>query len=304
MTDFPSSQASTKSCRDLISLDQISASELEEIARRAIVFSGFWQDRKMPKSLTGRRIGLIADLPGWRNPTALMLGAVEMGANCVPVTASLEGKETLEDLAGYLDNWFDCMAIRTPSLARLTQFTDQFSGAVLNLRTNDNHPFETLGDLAFILHLRGSWEDLHVAVVAPSGNILQSWIEATRTLAIKVTQVAPAALFAREDAKTGRFNSTEQLDPLFSADVIVTDCWPQQFGEDTGMLLHQVQITADVLERCRPDVIFIPCPPVTRGHEASTDAMLHPRCLAQPAKAFLLHVQNGAANSSASLWKH
>ena len=292
MTDFPSTDEQKKSCRDLLTLDQLTAREVEGIARRAIELSGHWSDRTMPKSLSGYRIGLIADLPGWRNPTALMLGATEMGAQCVEVTASLEGKEALEDLAGYFGNWFDSLAVRTPSLGKLHRFAKGFPGAVLNLRTNDNHPFETLGDLAFVLHRRGAWQDLKVAVAAPAGNILQSWIEAARALPITVTQVAPASLFASMENETGSVFTSVRPDPLLDADVIVTDCWPKQVNQDTATQLEQLQITAALLEKCRPDVIFLPCPPVTRGQEVSADAIDHSKCLVQPAKAFLMHVQN------------
>ena len=75
-----------------------------------------WEARRMPRALEGRRIGLIAELPGWRNPTALKFGATDMGAICVDTGATLEGGEAVEDLAGYLGNWCDLMAVRTPKL--------------------------------------------------------------------------------------------------------------------------------------------------------------------------------------------
>ena len=45
-----------------------------------------------------------------------------MGAIAVRVTAKLEGAETVEDLAGYMDNWFDLLAVRAPKLSRLNAF--------------------------------------------------------------------------------------------------------------------------------------------------------------------------------------
>ena len=45
-----------------------------------------------------------------------------MGAIAVRVTAKLESAETVEDLAGYMDNWFDLLAVRTPKLSRLNAF--------------------------------------------------------------------------------------------------------------------------------------------------------------------------------------
>jgi ornithine carbamoyltransferase len=38
--------------------------------------------------------------------------------------------------------------------------------------------------------------------------------------------------------------------------------------------------------------VFLPCLPVTRGQEVSSDAMTHPRCRVVEANAWLLHAQN------------
>jgi ornithine carbamoyltransferase len=73
------------------------------------------------------------------------------------------------------------------------------------------------------------------------------------------------------------------------ADVVITDCWPADAGDED---LLPYQVTAALLDRLRPDAIFIPCPPVARGREVSEDAMLAARCRVTEAKSFLLHGQN------------
>ena len=75
----------------------------------------------IPQSLAGVRIALIVDDTGWRNTTAFELGVKSMGGTCVPVPVSLDGAEAIEDLARYLDNWFDMIVVRTRELARLRQ---------------------------------------------------------------------------------------------------------------------------------------------------------------------------------------
>lgn len=75
----------------------------------------------MPKSLEGRRVALIVDDGGWRNTTAFDLGIQAMGGICTQVPVTLGGREAIGDLAGYLDNWFDMIVIRTPELASLRE---------------------------------------------------------------------------------------------------------------------------------------------------------------------------------------
>jgi ornithine carbamoyltransferase len=122
-----------------------------------------------------------------------------------------------------------------------------------------------------------------VAVVAPAANILGSWIEAAQVLEIEVVQVFPSRWHAEA---IGRFRVSEDMAELADADVVVTDCWP------AGAKVPEYRVTARVLDSLRAAAVFIPCPPVTRGEEVSAEAMVHPRCVVVPAKAFLLHAQN------------
>jgi ornithine carbamoyltransferase len=67
---------------------------------------------------------------------------------------------------------------------------------------------------------------------------------------------------------------------------------PSRFNEVNEQQMLEYQISTSVLEKCHPDVIFLPCPPVSRGKEVTADAMRHPACQSAAAKAYLLHAQN------------
>lgn len=239
-----------------------------------------------------RRAGRVA------HPTALALGVAQMGAIAVRVTAKLEGAETVEDLAGYMDNWFDLLAVRTPKLSRLNAFADALAAPIMNLRTNDNHPFEILGDLAFVLAERGSWDGLSVVIVGPAGNIARSWFEAAEVLPIEVVQVAPMELLFPA-SECGNPSSTA-VNPhmIKDADLFITDCWPADLDGDAKTALAAFRIDAGLLDQCRGDILFVPCPPVTRGNEVSSCAMRHPKCHGTAAKASLTHIQNAFVESS------
>lgn len=240
---------------------------------------------------------MIEELPGWRNPTALAIGVAAMGGTCVSVSARLEGAETVEDLAGYMDNWFDLMAVRTPRLSKLKSFADALHAPAMNLRTNDNHPCEVLGDLAYTMSIRGSWKGLRVAMVGPAGNIASSWFEAAHVLGIDVLQITPHGFEATEQAR-GSCQVTDDIREIEGVDLIVTDCWPSDLDADCVDDFQKCRIEAANLNRCKQGALFVPCPPVTRGREVSKDAMQHPACAATPAKAFLLHAQNAFAEAS------
>ncbi|NIF03783.1 ornithine carbamoyltransferase [Pantoea sp. Acro-805] len=279
---------------NLIRIDAMDPDTIEKISLRAIELSSCWQNRQMPETLYNARVGLIEELPGWRNPAAISLGGAAMGAHVTHLNARLEGSESVEDLASFLENWFDIIAIRTPSLNKLQQFSAVTNMSVINLRTHSNHPCEILGDLTYIRHLRGGWDGIHVVVIGSDANILRSWIEAASVLPIKVTQIAPPELFVPCGDIIKNFNVTDDKRLIEMADVIVTDCWPSQVSNRLKSELEKYRVDKELLSSCDADTVFIPCPPVTRGKEVSSDAMLDKRCHVKKAKAYLLHVQNAA----------
>lgn len=257
---------------------------------RACELAEHWNNRTMPQSLTGKRIALVVDDAGWRNTTAIELGVSAMGGLCIKAAVKFDGREAVSDLAGYLANWFDLVVIRTRNFAVLKEFAAEIDIPVINARTASNHPCEILGDLAYLRSLRRRFEGLKVVGIAPDANILRSWFEATKSLPINVVQVYPQRWHVADQALLSlRTSTSTDLREAFDADVIVTDCWPHGAKHDD---LVPYRVSAGLLNRARKDLIFLPCPPVTRGQEVTADAMLHPTCMSRPAKAFLLHAQN------------
>ena len=271
--------------RDLISIEDLTFSDIEALVERAEAFA--MADRDLPQSLTGMRAALIVNDGGWRNTTAFELGVVGMGGQCVRVPLVLGTAEATEDVAAYLDNWFDIVIARAPDLALLRDLAIAATTPVINARTRQNHPCETLGDLAFYWHRHRRLAGIKVVVVAPEANILGSWIELARVAPIDVVQLYHEAWHAADRAD-GRFRVSTDMAELRDADIVVTDCWPA----DAAYALLPYQITGAVLDTLGAHAAFIPCPPVARGQEVSADAMAHPRCRVTEAKAFLLHVQN------------
>ena len=278
----------SESSRDFLRFQDLDADTILSIVARAQVLAAAWTDRAMPQSLAGKRVALIVDDGGWRNTTAFDLGVRAMGGISVQPPLRFNVHETTADLAGYLDNWFDILIVRTRDLSTLDELAARATVPVINARTRSNHPCETLGDLAYVNAKRGSLAGLKVVGVAPDGNILRSWVESSISLPIQVTQIYPEDWHIK-DIASPNFATSTSLDGLLEADVIITDCWPD--GARADQLL-QYQISAPLLDRCRRDVIFLPCPPVTRGREVCASAMTHPACQSTAAKAFLLHAQN------------
>ena len=279
-----------KPSKDFLEFHSLPLETILSLIDRATELAKLWNDRAMPQALQGARVGVIVDDTGWRNTTAFDLGVKAMGGICVQAPISLSARETITDLAGYLDNWFDLLVIRTKELATLQEFASAADAPIINARTKSNHPCETLGDLAYIKSVRGTLEGLKIVGIAPDANIIRSWVEASRSMPVQVVQVYPEPWHVTDRKLLNpNFETSVDIRHILDADIIVTDSWPE--GAEEGCLV-EYQVSASLLDQAREEVIFLPCPPVARGQEVTADAMSHATCQSRTAKAFLLHAQN------------
>ncbi|MEO0544854.1 MAG: ornithine carbamoyltransferase [Pseudomonadota bacterium] len=273
--------------RRFLDLSEMSQCQVQHLLERARNFRDAWQEDKSLGVLDGKNIALVVSDGGWRNTAAFDLGIQWMGGRCVHVPIKLGQREDIGDLAAYLGNWFDAIVVRAPSLSDIAELSDKSAIPVINARTRSNHPCETLGDLAFYHDRHGSIEGITVGVVGPDANILGSWIEIAQAVPLNVVQVYPKRWHAKSYRK--RFTATEDVSALHGADILVTDCWPDDGSRDQ---LLPFQITTSILDRLSSNAEFIPCPPVHRDNEVAASALEHRTCEVIAAKDFLLHAQN------------
>lgn len=275
---------------DFLEFHSLPRNAILHIVDRGGQLATHWNEGLMPQTLHGRRIGIVVDDTGWRNTTAFDLGVKAMGGVSTQVPISFNALETNSDLAGYLDNWFDLLVVRTRELSTLKELASTMTKPVINARTRANHPCETLGDLAYIKSVRGSLEGLKVVGIAPDANIFRSWVEASKSMPIQVVQVYPERWRVRDpNLLNSNFESSGDIRHILDADIIITDSWPDDAEEGD---LIEYRVTAALLDKARQDLIFLPCPPVNIEREVTADAMLHLACQSLKAKAFLLHAQN------------
>jgi len=263
-----------------------------------------WISKQLPRYLQGKAIALVWGAEGFRNRVAFELGIAMLGGTAVQIPGRLDERESIEDVTRYLNNWFDAIVARTKPHQYMQRLASAAQIPVINARTDYNHPCEILGDLAYIRARKGRIEGIKVAFVGEATNLCHPWLEAAARLPIQVVQVCPAgyqvdpALLAElRQGAVGELSVTEDLKAgLQNADVVYTDCWPARRDDAECQRVQQLfapyQITAENLAWARPDVLFLPCPPVHRGEEVSASAMQSPACCVYDAKEYLLHAQN------------
>lgn len=290
--------------QNIISLTDLSSDNLVHILNRADFLAEAWKTNKMPQCLENKQVGLWFFGQGFRNRVAFEIGARAMGASVSYIPGELGIHEPLEDIGYYLDKWFDILVVRAKNHNELKYLANHTNACVVNARTNYNHPCEIIGDLQFIRKHRGSFDGLKVVFVGEVTNLCMSWFEAAIRLPISVTQIAPTGYRAGKDlvdqlnaGAVGEIAVCDEIEPLLpDIDLIYTDCWPCSSDESEKQKIKSLflpyQITGEHLHLLKQDALFLPCPPVTRGQEVSTDAMTSKFCLNYQAKEYLLHSQN------------
>lgn len=290
--------------RKLLSLLDLSSDEFVHILDQADCYHDYWKANAVPQVLKNKQVGLWFFGQGFRNRVAFEIGAQAMGATVSYIPGDIGVHEPLEDMGRYLDNWFSILVVRAQRHNDLRALAESTDAAVVNARTNYNHPCEIVGDLQYIRRYRGSLEGLSLVFVGEVANMCMTWFEAAMRLPISVTQVAPAGyeldktrIDEMNRNAAGRISVSHELEPLLlTADVLYTDSWPKTQNEEEARavraLFKPYQITSTHLSKLREGAIFLPCPPVTRGQEVSQDAMLSDVCKNHEAKQFLLHSQN------------
>lgn len=290
--------------RHFLTVCDLSPGELATLFDRAQAFSGAFHAGKLPQILQGKRVALSFEDNGFRNRVAFELGVKQLGGEAIHIPGRLGERESVEDIARYLSNWFDAIVVRAPDYQVLEHMAGAARVPVINARTRHNHPCEILGDLAFVREIRGSLAGSTVVFVGEATNLCHSWFEAAVRLPIHVIQVCPPGYEVNADYvrslmqhALGTATTTQELEgSLRSADVVYTDCWPSRRDEESGERISRefgsYRITAAALERTPRSCLFLPCPPVTRGEEVSEDAMTCSRLKVYSAKDYLLHAQN------------
>ena len=290
--------------KDFITFLDWSADELSDLVNAAQTCRQLWVEENSPPALAGLRIALLWGAPGFRNRVSFELGIAELGGTSVEIPGTIDVNEPLEDVARYLDNWFDAIVARTATHDQMLRLARSVRIPVINARTSFNHPCEILGDLAYAKEQRGNLSDLRVVFVGEATNLGHSWFEAAARFPIHVVQVCPVgyeveAQFLQRIAREAEGEVSVSQDiysAIADADVIYTDCWPARgTGEDQQRIRDMFlpyQITEEILRAAPRDALFLPCPPVHRGEEVSHGAMEWPACRVYEAKEYLLHAQN------------
>lgn len=197
-------------------------------------------------------------------------------------TETLDKKESLKDVCGYLNNWADIVIVRHKNIEVLEQISQYATVPVINAMTDCNHPCEMLADMYALSKIRKDFVSDKYLFCGAKGNIGLAWKEASDAMGFDLVQCCGKGY--EIEGVPAYDNIT---DAIIGRDIICTDSLP----ETARNAFRNCQVTKAAMELANEGAILNPCPPFYRGEEVSDDAIESEYFVGYEFKKCLLSVQ-------------
>ena len=284
--------------RSFLRDDDLTAAEQAHVLELAASFKA---DPYAAKPLAGpRTVATIYDKPTLRTQSSFAAGIAELGGHPMLVDGQLAGigrRESIADVARVLGRQASMIVWRTYAQGRLEEMAAHADVPVVNALTDDFHPCQLLADLLTVREHKvkdgQSMAGLRVAFVGDGAcNMGNSWILAGALAGLEVVIGAPEgyapapAMFERANeigAGTGGSAgwTTDPVEAVTGADVVVTDTWVSMGREDEAQArldaFTPYSVTEGLLGHAQPDAIVMHCLPAYRGKEIDASVIDGPR---------------------------
>lgn len=265
--------------KHLIHLSDLGEKGIDEVFRLADELRA----GKHREALQGKTAVLFFPSASLRTRVTFEKGVAALGGQPIlfpPET--LDKKEDLRDVAGYLANWADLLVIRHRDIRLFERLAANSACPVVNAMTDENHPCEILSDLYALSRIRQDFRRDHYLFFGEAGNIGRAWKEAADVLGLSLIQCCPQG-FEMDGVQVCH----DPDEAMADADIVCTDAWPKEHKE----AFRKFQVTKRRMELARPGALLNPCPPFTRGEEVSEDVIDSAFFAGYSFKSCLLEVQ-------------
>lgn len=197
-------------------------------------------------------------------------------------TETLDKKEDLRDVCGYLNNWADMIIARHKDIHVLERLAKHATVPVINAMTDCNHPCEVLSDMYALSKIRQDFTKDKFLFCGQNGNIGLAWKEAAQVMGFELEQCC-----AKGYEIDGLVSHSDIHDAIIGKDIVCTDSLPASAVSD----FKDCQITTAIMDMANKGAILNPCPPFYRGEEVSEDVIDSDYFVGYEFKKCLLEVQ-------------
>ena len=177
---------------------------------------------------------------------------------------TLDKKEEIIDVVGYLNNWVDAVIVRHKDICLLEQMTVNAKMPIINAMTDRNHPCEMMADMYALSKIRDNFVNDKYLFVGAAGNIGYAWKEAAELMGFSLEQCCPVG-YEIEGLVTHR----NLDDAVPDKDIVCTD----SLSSDKLVDFKDYQVTRSHMNHANKNAVLNPCPPFYRGEEVASDVI-------------------------------
>lgn len=296
--------------RDVLSLADLSPSEIYEIIRLAREFKHDLISGHMPQPLRGMNLGMIFQKPSTRTRVSFEVGMNQLGGNAISLNSSdiqLARGESVEDTAKTLSLYVNCIMARVYAHGDVEALAKYASVPVINGLSDHFHPCQILADLMTIQECFGRLKGIRVAWLGDGDNVCNDMLIGCAKSGADVSIASPrsyaplnlAIEIARDAAEASGSAIDITDDPMLAAkdaDVIVTDTFvsigkEEEVAARQRAFIPKYQVDSELMAIAKKDAIFLHCLPAKRGQEVTTDVIDGPQSKVWQEAENRLHVQ-------------
>lgn len=270
--------------RHFLTLDDLSATELDAIIQKAIELKRSWYAGEIIEPLKNKVLAMIFEKSSTRTRVSFESGMTQLGGSALflaPKDTQLGRGEPIEDSARVLSRMVDMIMIRTFEHKNIQRFAQYSKVPVINALTDDFHPCQLLADIQTYVERRGSPKGKTVAWVGDGHNMCNSYINAAAMCDFQLNIACPegfepmASLLAENKDRIRLVRNP--IEAIEGADWVATDVWASMGQESEQNIRKQkfkdYTVTHELMQAANPGAIFMHCLPAHRGEEVSAELL-------------------------------
>ncbi|MEJ2541529.1 MAG: ornithine carbamoyltransferase [Gemmatimonadota bacterium] len=241
--------------------------------------------------LAGRTLAMIFRKSSTRTRVSFEVGTFQLGGHALFLsdqTSQIGRGESIHDTARVLSGMVDGIMIRTFGHDEVVEMARHASVPVINGLTDLLHPCQLLAALQTMQEEFGpDPAGSTVAWIGDGNNMAHSWLNAAAVLGFELRLACPEGYdpdagildFARE--RTAVTLTRDPEEAVEGAHVVTTDVWAsmgqEAEAEARGDAFAGFCVDEALMDRARPEAIFLHCLPAHRGEEVSAGVIDGPR---------------------------
>ena len=298
----------TMKCKDLISIADLSQSDIEEIFNVTKELKEWHNKGYDEKCLSGKILGMIFEKSSMRTRVSFEVSMVQLGGHAIYLTQNdinLGKREAVKDGARVLSRYVNGIAIRTFGQDTIQELARYATVPVINALSDYLHPCQALTDLYTIKEKFGTYTNIKIAFIGDGNNVARSLAQICAKLRIHFHLASPKGYELAPDfvSKTKQMADGNDLIHLYQdpkeaaekANVLYTDTWVSMGQETEEEVRKQAfkdfQINSDLLKSAKDDVKVMHCLPAHRGEEITDEVIDGPHSIVYDQAENRLHVE-------------